>query len=98
MAMRAVGTVGKPASETVVNVASRLLSALIINGRMNEGNRASLVRFAVRLALDVSQEAERAAAGAGETREPRAVPLADVGAAPAPDADVAADDILDLLD
>ena len=100
MAMRAVGTAGQPASEAVVQAASRILAALISNGRYTEGNRASMVRFAVGLALDLAQESELAAVRGPEPRAARAPAPADAGAAPASarEPEVAADDILDLLD
>ena len=54
------GALELQASEAViVHAASRILAALIRNGRLTEGNHTALIRFAVRMALELAREAER---------------------------------------
>jgi hypothetical protein len=49
-----------PANEAVVvHAASRILAALIRNGRLTEGNHMVLVRSAVQMARELAREAER---------------------------------------
>jgi hypothetical protein len=48
--------------EAILQAASRILAALILNGRLTNGNRASLARMAVEMATQLSREAERALA------------------------------------
>ena len=56
---RAEGALELQASEAVVvQAASRILAALIRNGRHTEGNHTALLRFAVRTAYELAQEAE----------------------------------------
>jgi len=87
----------------VVQAASRILAALIRNGRHTEANHTALLRFAVRTAWELAQEADRVLRSDGETARPAA---AD-GPALAPEAKAGngagsgssfGDDILDLLD
>ena len=103
MAVRqAGGALELQASEAVVvQAASRILAALIRNGRHTEANHTVLLRFAVRTAFELAQEADRliqsddetgradAEAGGGEVR---GGPAPGAGSAPSND------DILDLLD
>jgi hypothetical protein len=50
----------------VIHAASRILAALIQNGRLTNGNHSGLIRFAVERALEISRETERLIHGAGE--------------------------------
>ena len=83
-----------------MHAASRILAALIRNGRLTEGNHMALVRFAVRTALELALEADRIVQSEDETVSPEAVVSAGAGAAAASGAGsgVSNDDILDLLD
>lgn len=100
MAVRqAVGSLELQGSEAaVVHAASRILAALIRNGRLTEGNHSSLVRFAVRLALDLAYEVDRGVQSDDEPARPQtlAAPAASSGAAAG--AEVSTDDLLELLD
>jgi hypothetical protein len=98
---RAAGAIELQASETaVVHAASRILAALIRNGRLTEGNHTALVRFAVRTALDLALETDRAVQSDDETVSPEAVVSAGAGASAgsAAGSGVSTDDLLDLLD
>ena len=93
------GALELQASEAVVvHAASRILAALIRNGRLTEGNHTALLRFAVRMAFELAQEADRSVqsdaepAARSDSRESAAGAGAGVGAG------VSSDDILDLLD
>jgi hypothetical protein len=68
MAMReAQGAAGREANEAgIVQAASRILAALIRNGRLTNGNHASLIRSAVEMALELARETDRILNGAGE--------------------------------
>ena len=88
------------ASEAVVvQAASRILAALIRNGRHTEANHTALLRFAVRTAWELAQEADRVLRSDGETARPAAGPGPEAGAGNgAGAASSFGDDILDLLD
>ena len=98
------GALELQASEAVVvHAASRILAALIRNGRHTEGNHTALLRFAVRTAFELAQEADRLIQGDTETGRSAAGP----SSAPAPEAGAGSgagagssfgDDLLDLLD
>ena len=89
----------QPSEQVVVHAASRILAALIRNGRLTEGNHATLVRFAVRTALEIAVEADRIVQSEDETVSPEAVVSAGAGAgAAAGSGSSFGDDILDLLD
>ena len=101
---RAEGALELQASQAVVvQAASRILAALIRNGRHTEGNHTALLRFAVRTAFELAQEADRLIQSDAETGRSPAAP----SSAPAPEAGAGSgagagssfgDDILDLLD
>jgi hypothetical protein len=85
----------------VVHAASRILAALIRNGRLTEGNHTALVRFAVRTALDLALETDRMVQSEDETVSPEALVSASAEATPSAGAAAGSsfgDDILDLLD
>jgi len=52
---------------TVVHAASRIFSALIAAGRLTEANCDELVEFAVRAAVDLARQVDRAVESDGET-------------------------------
>ena len=90
------GALELQASEAViVHAASRILAALIRNGRLTEGNHTALLRFAVRMACDLAKEADLSVQS---DAEPAARPEAGVGAGAGIGIGVSGDDILDLLD
>jgi hypothetical protein len=100
---RAEGALELQASDAVVvQAASRILAALIRNGRHTEGNHTALLRFAVRTAFELAQEAERLIQSDSETGSPgvgSGVQIGvGVGAASGASAAPSNDDILDLLD
>jgi hypothetical protein len=66
----------------VVQAASRILAALIRNGRLTNGNHSTLVRSAVAMAIELAHEADRRLNGPDEI---------EAGAPGEPD-------VLDLLD
>ena len=91
----------QPSEAAVVHAASRILAALIRNGRHTEANHGVLLRFAVKTAWEIAQETDRLIQSDSEPRRPAAAPE------PAPDAaggngagsgSSFGDDILDLLD
>ena len=61
------GALELQASEAVVvHAASRILAALIRNGRLTDGNHTALLRFAVRMAFELAREADRSVQSDGE--------------------------------
>jgi len=100
---QAAGALELQASEAVVvQAASRILAALIRNGRHTEANHTALLRFAVRTAFELAQEADRLIQSDGEAGsggvEIGAGVGARAGAAPGAGSAPSNDDILDLLD
>jgi hypothetical protein len=102
---RAEGALELQASEAVVvQAASRILAALIRNGRHTEGNHTALLRFAVRTAYELAQEADRMIQSDSETGSSNVSSGVAIGAGGGAGAGSQAgaapsnDDILDLLD
>ncbi len=92
---QAEGALELQASEAVVvHAASRILAALIRNGRLTEGNQATLLRFAVRLAFELAQETDRIVQSDAETGGSEV----QIGAGAPVDGPSSVADILDLLD
>ena len=88
------GALELQASEAViVHAASRILAALIRNGRLTEGNHTALLRFAVRMACELAHEADRSVQS---DAEPAA--RSEAGAGAGAGIGVGENDILDLLD
>jgi hypothetical protein len=50
----------------VVQAASRILAALIRNGRLTNGNHSTLIRSAVEMAIEIARETDRLLNGAAE--------------------------------
>ena len=50
----------------VVQAASRIFAALIRNGRLTNGNHATLIRSAVEMAIEIARETDRLLNGAAE--------------------------------
>jgi hypothetical protein len=69
MALReSKGALELQASEAVVvHAASRILAALIRNGRLTNGNHASLIRSAVEIAMELARETDRILQSDAET-------------------------------
>jgi hypothetical protein len=78
MAAHPTGPASGPQGDAILQAASRILSALIRNGRLTNGNHTSLVRSAIVMAMDLARETERALSGApGETTAEDVLDLLD---------------------
>ena len=66
MSMRQVqAALELPANEVaIVHAASRILAALIRNGRLTNRNHSTLIRSAVGMALEIARETDRLLSGA----------------------------------
>jgi hypothetical protein len=56
----------QPSEAAIVQAASRILAALIRNGRLTEGNHAVLIRTSVSLAVELAREVDRTVQSDGE--------------------------------
>ena len=56
-----------PSEKTVVHAASRIFAALISAGRLTKDNSDELVELAVRAAVDLARQVDRAIESDGET-------------------------------
>ena len=64
---RAQGALDLRADEAaVVQAASRILAALIRNGRLTNGNHSTLIRSAVEMAIEIAHETDRLVNGSAE--------------------------------
>ena len=57
---------GSENQAAVVQAASRILAALIRNGRLTNGNHSTLIRSAVEMAIEIAHEADRLVNGPAE--------------------------------
>ena len=56
-----------PANEAaIVQAASRILAALIRNGRLTNGNHSTLIRSSVEMAIEIAREADSLLNGSAE--------------------------------
>ena len=49
----------QPSEAVVVHAASRILSSLIVSGRMTEASRGELIAVSARIAIDLALEVDR---------------------------------------